>query len=454
METLLKDVRYGVRMLIRSPGFTLVSVIALALGIGANAAIFSVVNGVLLRPLPFVDPDRLMMIRETKLPQFPEFSVAPGNFLDWKKQATVFERLVAFRGSSFNLIGTSDPERLRGLSVTDGFFQMLGAQPQLGRDFLAEEDQPGHSNVVILSHGFWQRRFGGDPKILNQAITLDGQSYTVIGIMPATFRFAGPDIELWTPMAFTAQQAQQHGGHYVSAIGRLKPGVTEEQARAEMVAIAARLAAQYPEANTGWSVKIMPLLEYSVRSIKPALIVLLVAVVFVLLIACANVANLLLARAAGRQKEMATRTALGAGRWRIVRQLLTESLLLSVVGGALGLLLAKWGMGVLLKLAPQGLPRMTNVSLDGRALVFTAAVTLLTGVIFGLVPALQASKPNLNETLKDAGRGSSEGGRRQLIRSTLVVLEVATALVLLVGAGLMIKSFWRLRLIRLIQTMR
>ena len=445
MGILLKDVRYGVRMLVRNPGFTVVAVIALALGIGANAAIFSVVNGVLLRPLPFKDPDRLMMIRETKLPQFPEFSVAPGNFLDWKKQATVFERLVAFRGSSFNLIGTSDPERLRGLSVTDGFFPMLGAEPQLGRDFLSEEDQPGHSNVVILSHGFWQRRFGGDPKILSQAITLDGQSYTVVGIMPATFRFAGPDIELWTPMAFTAQQAQQHGGHYVSAIGRLKPGITEEQARAEMVAIAARLAAQYPDANTGWSVKIMPLLEYSVRSIKPALIVLLVAVAFVLLIACANVANLLLARAAGRQKEMATRTALGAGRWRIVRQLLTESLLLSVIGGALGLLLAKWGMGVLLKLAPQGLPRMTNVSLDGRALAFTAGITLLTGVVFGLVPALQASKPNLNETLKDAGRGSSEGGRRQLIRSTLVVLEVATALVLLVGAGLMIKSFWRLQ---------
>jgi len=441
METLFKDIRYGARMLLKSPGFTVVAVIALALGIGANAAIFSVINGVLLRPLPFKQPERLMMIRETKLPQFPEFSVAPGNFLDWKKQNTVFERLVAFRGSSFNLGGTGDPERLSALSVTDGFFAMLGAQPQLGRDFLLEEDQPGHSNVVILSQGLWQRRFGGDQKVLNQPITLDGQSYTVIGVMPASFKFAGPEIALWTPMAFTAQQAQQHGGHYVSAVGQLKPGVTEEQARAEMVAIAARLAAQYPEANTGWSVKIMPLLEFSVRSIKPALLVLLAAVAFVLLIACANVANLLLARAAGRQKEIATRTALGAGRWRIVRQLLTESLLLSVIGGALGLLLAKWGMAALLKMAPEGLPRMSNVSLDARALVFTFAITLLTGVIFGVVPALQASKPNLNEILKDAGRGSSEGGRRQLIRSILVVLEVASALVLLVGAGLMIKSF-------------
>lgn len=446
METLLKDVRYGVRMLVRNPGFTVVSVIALALGIGANAAIFSVVNGVLLRPLPFKDPDRLMMIRETKLPQFPEFSVAPGNFLDWKKQNTVFERLVAFRGSSLNLIGTGDPERLRGLNVTEGFFAMLGAQPQLGRDFLLEEDQPGHNNVVILSHGLWQRRFGGDFKILNQVITLNGQSYTVIGVMPATFRFGSGEneLDLWTPMAFTEQEAQNHGGHSLAAIGQLKPGVTLDQARTEMSTIAGRLAAQYP-VDTGWNVKIMPLLEFSVRSIKPALLVLLVAVAFVLLIACANVANLLLARAAGRQKEIATRTALGAGRWRIVRQLLTESVLLSLVGGVVGLLLAKWGMDLLLTLAPQDLPRMSNVSLDGRALAFTATITLLTGVIFGLVPALQASKPNLNETMKDAGRGSTEGGRRRLIRSTLVVLEVASALVLLVGAGLMIKSFWRLQ---------
>jgi putative ABC transport system permease protein len=388
-----------------------------------------------------------MMIRETKVPQFPEFSVASGNFLDWKKQNTVFERLVAFRGSSLNLIGTGDPERLRGLKVTEGFFAMLGAQPQLGRDFLLEEDQPGRNQVVILSHGLWQRRFGADPKILNQTITLSGQSYTVIGVMPLEFRFGGADdeIELWTPMAFTAQDAQNHGGHSVAAIGQLKPGIALDQARAEMSTIAGRLAVQYPEANTGWNVKLIPLLEFTVRTIKPALIVLLVAVAFVLLIACANVANLLLARAAGRQKEIATRTALGAGRWRIVRQLLTESMLLSLAGGAVGLFLAKWGTDLLLTLAPPELPRMDNVSIDGRALAFTAAITFLTALIFGLVPALQASKPNLNETMKDAARGSTEGGRRKLIRSTLVVLEVASALVLLVGAGLMIKSFWRLQ---------
>ena len=447
METLIKDIRYGVRMLVRNPGFTIVSVIALALGIGANVAIFSVVNGVLLRPLPFGEPERLMMVRETKIPQFPEFAVSPGNFLEWKKQNTVFERLVAFAGSGFNLIGTGDPERLIGLKVTEGFFAMLGAQPQLGRDFLVEEDQPGRNNVVVLSHGLWQRRFGGDPKILNQAITLSGQSYTVIGVMPETFRFGGGDevTELWTPMAFTAQEAQNHGGHYVAAMGKLKPGITSDQANSEMSTIAGRLTAQFPGTNTGWDVKIIPLLEYSVRTIKPALLVLLVAVAFVLLIACANVANLLLARAAGRQREIATRTALGAGRWRIVRQLLTESMLLSLVGGVVGLLLAKWGTDLLLTLAPSDLPRMSNVSIDDRALAFTVAITFLTALIFGLVPALQASKPNLNETMKDAGRGSTEGGRRKFIRSTLVVLEVASALVLLVGAGLLIKSFWRLQ---------
>ncbi len=445
MQTLFQDLRYGARTLLKNPGFTVVAVITLALGIGANAAIFSVVNATLLRPLPFDDPDRLIMIRETKLPQFPEFSVSPGNFLDWKNQNTVFERLVAFSDATFNLIGVAEPERLRGMRVSDGFFSMLGARPRMGRDFLTEEDSPGRNNVVILSNGLWQRRFGGDPNILNREITFSGGIYTVVGVMPADFRYGDGAAEFWTPMAFTAEQAQQHGSHYVSALGRLKPGATLDQARSEMNMIADRLAKQYPDSNTGWNVRLTALLEYTVRSVKPALLVLLGAVAFVLLIACANVANLLLARAASREKEIAIRTSLGAGRARIVRQLLTESVLLALAGGLVGLLVGKWGMDLLLALAPENLPRISDVSLDSRALSFTAALTLLTGLGFGLFPALQASRPNLNETLKDAGRGSTDEGRRRLVRSALVVLEVALAIVLLVGAGLLIRSFMRLR---------
>jgi putative ABC transport system permease protein len=442
---LRRDLRYALRMLRMNPGFTAVAVIALALGIGANTAIFSVVDSVLLRPLPFNNPDRLMVIREMKLPQFPEFSVSPGNFLEWQKQNTVFDRMIALRGSAFNLMEGGEPERLRGTSVTDGFFSMLGVQPQIGRDFLREEDQPDHNHVVILSYGFWQRRYGGDPGVLNRSINLDGESYNVIGVMPSSFSFGGDLTEFWTPMGFTADQAEQRGGHFLRAIGQLKPGATVQQARAELSTIAARLGQQYPDSNAGWDTNVTPLLESTVRSLKPALLVLLGAVGFILLIACANVANLLLSRAAARQKEIGIRAALGASRWRIVRQMLTESLLLSLFGGAAGVVIAIWGMHGLLSLAPKDLPRITEVSIDSRVLVFTFAITLLTGLGFGLVPALQASKVNLNETLKDAGRGSTEGGRRQIIRSSLVVLEIALALLLLVGAGLMVKSFVRLQ---------
>ncbi|HKP85995.1 MAG TPA: ABC transporter permease [Blastocatellia bacterium] len=444
METIFQDLRYGVRMLVKSPGFTIVAVVALALGIGANTAIFSVVNNVLLRPLPYSDPGRLMTLRSYNIPKHPDFPVSPGDFLEWQDQNTVFDGMCAYRTGSYNLIGSGEPERLRAGFLSAGLITMLGVTPASGRDFLPEEDQEGSAGVVLISHGLWQRRFGRDPNIIGQSLTLSGSSFTVIGIMPPTFKFPEDDIELWTPIAFDSDDRQSHGAHFISVVGRLKPGVSVNEAQSEMDAIAGRLREQFPNSNSGWYARVTPMLDYAVANIKPALLVMLCAVAFVLLIACANVANLLLARAAARQKEVAIRRALGAGRWRIVRQLLTESVLLALVGGGVGLLIAVWGVDALVALAPEDLPRVRDVGIDRYALLFTFAITLLTGVIFGLAPAVEASKPNLNETLKDAGRGSTGGLGRKRLSNLLVIAEVALALVLLVSGGLMMRSFLKL----------
>jgi putative ABC transport system permease protein len=444
MDTLWRDMKFSLRMLVKNPGFTLVAVIALALAIGANTAIFSVVNTVLLRPLPFHDPGALIMIREMKLPEFPEFSVAPGNYLDWKKQNTVFEQIIAFRGATYNLVGIGEPERLRGALVSAGTFNLLGVHPLVGRGFAPEEDQPGRDTEVLLSEGLWQRRFGSSPNIVGQQLNLSGRSYTVIGIMPASFQFPGPNAEVWAPLAFNAEQSQEHGGHYVSAIGRLKPNVSLKAASTEMKSIAQRMEKTYPESNTGWSVKLTPLLDYAVTQIRPVLLVLMAAVALVLLIACANVANLLLARATAREKEIAIRGALGASRARVIRQLLTESAILAVIGAVVGVFLAWIGLKTLLALAPEGLPRMQHVHIDARALLFTVGITLSTGLIFGMFPAIQIIRTSLSETLKEGGRSSGAGAHTHRVRNLLVVAEVAIAMVLLVGAGLLIKSFVRL----------
>ncbi|HWP42569.1 MAG TPA: ABC transporter permease [Blastocatellia bacterium] len=445
LEELGQDLRYGARMLVKNPGFTVVAVIMLALGIGANTAIFSVVNAVLLRPLDYEDPDRLVTVLENNWQKgWTRFAVAPGNFAAWREQNQVFEQMAAFTGSSFTLVGEGEPEQLPGTRASANLFALLGVKPALGRDFLPEEDHPGGERVVIVSHRLWQRRFGADPGLVGKPLTLNGQSYTVVGVMPAGFLFPNPRTELWVPVAFSAGDLGNRGGHDYVAIARLKPGVTLEQAQTEMSAIAARLEEQYPETNAAWGARVTLLVEEVVGDVRPALLALVCAVAFVLLIACANVANLLLARAAARQKEVAIRAALGSSRSRLLRQLLTESVLLSLLGGAFGMLLAAWGVDALVSLGPANIPRLSQVGIDGRVLGFAFLISLATGIIFGLAPALQASQTDLSESLKEGGRSSSAGAGSQRLRRLLVVAEVALALALLVGAGLMIKSFVRL----------
>jgi putative ABC transport system permease protein len=454
MTAILQDVRYGFRMLLKSPGFTVVAVVALALGIGANTAIFSVINSVLLRPLPYADPDRLVVVWETNPNLGGNLQLrneaSPANYLDWKAQQTVFEDFGVFNWNTFNLTGGDTPEQLTGNPSTASIFSTLGVKPMLGRVISAEDDREGAPRVVLLSHKLWQRRFGAKPEIVGQQISLNNQSYTVIGVMPPEFVFPAGISELWVPMAFTKAASERRSAHYLYTRARLKPGVSMEQAQAEMDTIAARLRQQYPDTNTDRGIRLVSLHEETVRQLKPALLVLLGAVGFVLLIACANVANLMLARATARHKEIAIRTALGASRWRVVRQLLTESLLLSLAGGLCGLLLALWGIDLLKGGVPSQMISFTygwnQIGLDARVLTFTLAISILTGMLFGLIPALQVSKPDLNEGLKEGDRGST--GTRNRARSLLVVSEVALALILLVGAGLMMKSFVRLLEVR------
>ena len=439
MNTLWQDIRFAVRMLAKNWSVTAIIVVVLALGIGANTAIFSVVNAALLRPLPYADPDRLVRLSEDS-PNVPGMSISYPNFLDWREQNRVFSGIAAMQFRSLNLTGNDEPERLPGRAVSAELFDVLGVKVAQGRSFVPEEDRPGANPVCIISNTLWQRRFGSDPALVGKQITLSGTSYTVIGVLPASYAYGTPT-DVFVPLGLRADEMKERSSHPgIYAVARLKPGVPVETARAELIAMAQRIGEQY--GMKGNSATLMPLSEAFVGDIRTTLLILLGAVGFVLAIACANVANLLLARAATRQKEMAIRTALGAGRMRIVRQLLTESLLLAILGGGIGVLFALWGIDLLRSASADTLPSTAVIKVDGSVLLFTLLVSLLTGIVFGLAPAFSAAKTDLHDTLKEGGRSLTAG--RSWLRNTLVVTEVALSLVLLIGAGLLIKSFVRI----------
>ena len=441
MESLIKDIRYGVRSLLKRPGFTAIAVITLALGIGANTTLFSFVNGILLRPLPYKDPGQLVILDETAPKQgIKSFSVSFPNFVDWREQNHVFEDVAVYQEGSYSLVGAGEPEQIRGARISQGLFELLGVAPKLGRTITAEEGRPETNNAVLISHSLWQRRFGSADNAVGQPLTVNGLARTIVGVMPSGFKFP-ETAEIWVPMALN-EKLYTRNDHGLKGIARLKPNVTLEQAQAEMNNIALHIEEQHPVTNEGMGVNVFRLRDRLVGDYRAALLILLGVVGFVLLIACANVANLLLARSSARHQEFALRSALGASRARIVRQLLTESALLSLLGATLGVLLAVWGKNLLLAAIPGDMPFWMKFDLDLRVLSFTFAISFLTALVFGVAPALQGSRTDLNEALKEGGR--SRGGAHNRLRSLLVVAEVALSLVLLVGAGLMIRSFAKL----------
>jgi putative ABC transport system permease protein len=441
MRNFIQDLRYAIRMMAKRPGFTLVASLTLALGVGANTAIFSAVNAILLKPLPFPDSEQLVDLAETFKPA-NWGTVSVPTLEDWKSQNTVFAGISAYLSTSFNLEGGDSPQRIPGLNVESNYFDVLGVKPSLGRAFLPGEDVAGHERVVVLSDQLWRRNFAGNPEVLNQTIRLNGQQYTVIGVMPPELSALHPLVQMWSPLVFPEGDRLSRGTHKYPVIGRLKAGVTLAQAREQMDTIAQHLDEQY---KTGRGIRLTQIEELWVAGVRSPLLMMMVAVGFVLLIACTNVANLLLARATVRRREIGIRIALGAGRRRLIQQFLTEGLLLSIIGSLMGIALAWWSMGLLGQIASPFLPRSEEIRIDSRVLLFTLAVSILTSVVFGLIPSLQAGRTNVQETLKEGGNTMSVAAVGGWLRPLLVIVELAAAVVLLIGAGLMIRSILRIR---------